>query len=436
MLNEQEAKKIIEKVLSFSKADETSIFITGGRTGNIRYARNTVSTSGEKDNLILVITCSFGKRSGSASTNEFNDASIKKAVRLAEETARLAPENPEYIPILGPQQYAKSNTYSEHTAKLAASSRTDIALDSIKTCIDKKAVAAGYLEDNSLATAFGNSKGLFGYNRDTIIDFTITARTQDDKGSGFAWQTFNDASLLNSKAATEMAIQKAVASANTIEMPPGKYTVILEPAALWELLNSFMGALDARNAEEGRSFFSKKGGGTKLGEQLFSEKLSIYSDPSYPGLPGTPFANDGRPQEKVVWVEKGVLKNFNYSRYWAEKKGVKALPPNSSVIIAEGTQTLDEMIRGTDKGILVTRMFYVRSVDPQNILLTGLTRDGVFYIENGVIKNAVKNFRWNESPVNVFRNLEAVGKAVRVGNCMIPAVKTRDFNLASISDAV
>ena len=436
MLNEEEVKKIIEKVLSFSKADETSIFITGGRTGNIRYARNTVSTSGEKDNLTLIITSSFGKRTGSASTNEFSNASIEKTVRLAEETAKLAPENPEYISILGPQQYAKANTYSEQTAKLVASSRADIALGSIKTCIEKKAVAAGYLEDNSLLTAFGNSKGLFGYNRETTIDFTITARTQDDKGSGFAWQAFNDASLLNSKAATEIAIQKAVASANTTEMPPGKYTVILEPAALWELLNSFMGALDARGAEEGRSFFSKKGGGTKLGEQLFSEKLSIYSDPSYPGLPGAPFANDGRPQEKVVWVEKGVLKNFNYSRYWAEKKGVKALPANSSVIIEEGAQTLDEMIRSTVKGILVTRMWYVRSVDPQNILLTGLTRDGVFYIENGVIKNAVKNFRWNESPVNVFRNLETVGKAVRVGNCMIPAVKTRDFNFASISDAV
>lgn len=436
MLQEQEVKKIIEKALSFSKADETSIFLTGGRTGNIRYARNSVSTTGEKENLTLTVTCSFGKRSGSASTNEFSDVSIEKTVRLAEETAQLAPENPEYMSVLGPQQYAKSNTYSEQTAKLTASSRADIALGSIKTCIDKKAVAAGYLEDNSLVTAFGNSKGLFGYNRDTNIDFTITARTQDDKGSGFAWQTFNDASLLNSKAATEMAIQKAVASASTIEMPPGKYTVILEPAALVELLNAFMGSLDARNAEEGRSFFSKKGGGTKLGEQLFSEKLTIHSDPSYPGLPGAPFANDGRPQEKVVWVEKGVLKNFNYSRYWAEKKGVKAQPPNSSVIIAEGEQTLEEMIRNTDKAILVTRMFYVRPVDPQSILLTGLTRDGVFYIENGVIKNAVKNFRWNESPVNVFRNLEAIGKAVRVGNSMIPAIKARDFNFASISDAV
>jgi predicted Zn-dependent protease len=436
ILNEQEARKLVEKALSFSKADETSVNVNGGRTGNIRYARNTVSTSGEKDNLVLTVTCSFGKRSGSASTNEINDGSIEKTVRLAEEIARLAPENPEYMPVLGPQTYGITGTFNAGLAAINASSRADIALESIKTCKEKNAVAAGYLEDNNSFTAIGNSKGLFGYNRDTVIDFTITTRTADDKGSGFAWRTYNDLVSLKAREATSIAIQKAKASAETKEMPPGKYTVILEPAAMNELLGSFMGALDARNAEEGRSFFSKKGGGTKLGEQLFSEKLTIHSDPFDDDIPGAPFANDGRPQERVVWVEKGVLKNFYYSRYWADKKGVKAIPPNQSVIINDGDQTLEQLIKGTEKGILITHMFYVRSVDAQNILSTGLTRDGLFYIENGVIKNAIKNFRWNESPVNVFRNLEALGKGVRVGNSIIPAIKARDFNFASLSDAV
>ena len=436
MLNEQEAKKLIDKVLAFSKADEINVAVSGGRVGNIRYARNTVSTSGEADNLSLVVTSFFGKRSGTATINEFDDASLEKTVQRAEEIARLAPENPEYLPALGPQQYGKSLTFSENTTRINPLFRANAALASIQPCINKKLTAAGYLEDTTGFIAIGNSKGLFGYNKETSGDFTITVRTADERGSGYGVQSFTDASKLDTKGVTQIAIDKAVSSRDAKEMQPGKYTVILEATASGELLSLMINALDARSADEGRSFFGKKGGGNKIGEKLFNEKVQIISDPSNLDNPASPFAPDGRPRQRVTWIENGVLKNLPYSRYWAQQKGVDALPPPSGIIVQGSEQTLTDLIKGTEKGILVTRFWYIRPVDPQTLVFTGLTRDGTFYIENGAIKYAIKNFRFNESPAAMLNNVEALGKPVRIGGNMIPPMKIRDFNFTSLSDAV
>ncbi|HEV7330418.1 MAG TPA: DNA gyrase modulator [Flavisolibacter sp.] len=165
MLNEQEAKTLIDKILSYSKADEISVTLNGGRTGNIRYARNTVSTNGETDNLSFSITSVFGKKSGTATGNEFDDASLEKAVRRSEEVAKLAPDNPEYLPALGPQQYGRGLNFAESTAKIDPLFRVDAALASINACIASNTTAAGYLEDNAGFVAMGNSKGLYAYNQ-------------------------------------------------------------------------------------------------------------------------------------------------------------------------------------------------------------------------------------------------------------------------------
>ncbi|MFN8355999.1 MAG: TldD/PmbA family protein [Spirosomataceae bacterium] len=437
ILSKEEAKKIIDKVLLFSKADEMSVGLTGNRTGNIRYARNTVSTSGESYNLSLSVTAVFGKRSGTATINEFDDQSLEKTVRRAEEIARLAPENPEYVPMLGPQQYNENtNSYSENTAKIDPTYRAKAAFDSIDPCTKKKLVSAGYLEDTTGFAAIGNSKGLFAYNKATSVEFSITVRTEDGSGSGYALKDFNDTSKLNTRSATEVAIQKAMASSNAKALEPGKYTVILEPAASVELFQNMMRSMDARNADEGRSFLSKKGGGIRLGEKLFDERITILSDPSNPEIPSSGFSGDGRVQEKVVWVENGIVKNLTYSRYWAEKKGVKAVPPPQGFIIMGGTQSLADLIKSTEKGILVTRMWYIRAVDPQTLLYTGLTRDGTFYIENGQIKFPVKNFRFNESPIIMLNNVEALGVPTRINGNLIPPMKIRDFTFSSLSDAV
>ncbi|MCP1381989.1 TldD/PmbA family protein [Runella salmonicolor] len=436
ILTKEEAKKIIDKVLAFSKADEMSVNLTGSRTGNIRYARNTVSTSGESYDLSLSVTAVYGKRSGTSTINEFDDKSLEKTVRRAEEIARLAPENPEYVPMLGPQTYLESNTFLQSTADINPEYRAKVAFDSIDPCRKKNLTAAGYLEDTTDFFAMGNSKGLFGYNRSTSVEFSVTVRSADGTGSGYVSRDFNDAAKLNAKASTEIAMQKAMASVSAKALEPGKYTVILEPTAALDLIQNMMRSIDARNADEGRSFLSKKGGGTRLGEKLFDERVTIYSDPTNIDIPKAGFSLDGRPQEKVTWVDKGVVKNMAYSRFWAQKQGVKAVPPPQGFIMIGGTQSLADLIKGTQKGILVTRLWYIRAVDPQTLLYTGLTRDGTFYIENGQIKYPVKNFRFNESPIIMLNNLEAMGVPARVNGSMIPPLKIRDFTFTSLSDAV
>lgn len=436
ILSKEEAKQIIDKVLAFSKADEMSVSLGGRRTGNIRYARNTVSTSGESENMSLAVTAVFGKKSGTSTINEFDDASLEKTVRRAEEIARLAPENSEYMPMLGPQSYLETNSFAKSTADIDPTLRATAAINSINPCKENKLVAAGYMEDSAGFSAMGNSKGLFAYNKATSVDFTITVRTEDGLGSGYGIQDFNDVKLLNTKSVTEVAMQKAKASTSAQALEPGKYTVILEPAAAVDLLQNMMRNLDARSADEGRSFLSKKGGDTKLGEKLFDERVHIYSDPQNAEIPGSPFSGDGRPQEKIDWIKDGVVKNMTYSRFWADKKGVKATPSPDAFIMVGGSKSLADLIKGTDKGILVTRLWYIRSVDPQTLLYTGLTRDGTFYIEKGKIKFPVKNFRFNESPVIMLNNLEEMGKPVRVGGNLIPPLKIRDFTFSSLSDAV
>jgi len=436
ILSREEAKKIIDKTLALSKSDEMSVTLSGGKTGNIRYARSTVNTSGESEELTLSVTSVYGKRSGSTTINELDDDSLEKAVRRAEEIAELAPENPEYMPMLGPQQYAESRTFSESTHSIDPEFRAKAAADSINPTSEKNLSSAGYLEDFSGFTAMGNSKGMFGYNQTTSVDFSVTVRTEDGTGSGYAIRDFNDVSLLDTGKVTEIAMQKAQASRNAQALEPGKYTVILEPTAASDLLRLISRSMDARSADEGRSFLSKRGGGTRVGERLFDERVNIYSDPTHPEIPATPWTNEGLAAEKTQWVDKGVVKNMYYSRYWAERQGVKPIAPPSGIIIEGGDKTLADLIRSTERGILVTRFWYIRAVDPQTLLYTGLTRDGTFYIENGEIKFPVKNFRFNESPIIMLNNIEELGQQQRVAGSMIPAMKIRDFTFTSLSDAV
>lgn len=436
LLNEQEAKKLIDKVLAFSKADEATVSITGGRTGNIRYARNTVTTNGETDNLSISVTSIFGNRSGTATGNELDDVSLGKLARRSEEVARFAPENPESMPLPGPQQYGTSATWSDNTAHIDPAFRVEAVWASLQECVAKNITAAGFLRDASSFTALGNNRGLFAYNRSTSGEFTITARTEDERGSGYSMQSFTDAAKLDTKGATNVAINKALASRDAKELKPGKYTVILEPQAANDLLQLMINAMDARTADEGRSFFGKRGEGNRIGSKLFHEQVHILSDPFHPESPGAPFTQEGIPHRKVSWIENGVLRNLPYSRYWAQQKGVEPLPSPTGFIMLGTDQTLDDLIRGTGKGILVTRFWYIRPVDPQTLVYTGLTRDGTFYIENGKVQYAIKNFRFNESPAAMLTNLEALGKPLRVENNLVPPLKIRDFNFTSLSDAV
>jgi len=442
LLNKDESQALLKKVLGYSKADECEASLTGSEGGNIRYARNSVSTAGDISQLTLAVTSYFGKKSGTATINEFDDASLEKVVRRAEELAKLAPENPEYMPLLGPQTFKDSKTFLQSTAAVTPDDRADAVLKSIGVSKDAKLEAAGFIENETAFSAIHNSKGLFAYEMETDVTFSVTTRNAEGTGSGYAARGFNDVKKLDTLSATKIAAQKANSSATAKAIEPGKYTVILEPVAATYFLENLFRGFDARSADEGRSFMSKAGGGNRLGEKLMDDKVTIYSDPFNTELPSSTWSNDGQSLDKINWVEKGVVKNLSYSRFWAQKMNVQPVPFGSNVIMEGGNQSVEEMIRTTERGVLVSRLWYIRMVDPQTLLLTGLTRDGTFYIENGQIKHPVKNFRFNESPVIALNNIEALGKPERsisvesYRSYLIPPMKIRDFTFSSLSDAV
>lgn len=442
MYTETEARAILDKVIKLSTADECSAQLEGSIDGNIRYARNAVSTSGIVNDAQLSVQVAFGKRVGVATINEFDDASLKKVVARAEELAKLAPENPEFVPAIGKQEYKVTPTFSDKTAAITPEFRAGVAAASITPCKANKLVAAGFFSDSQRFSAIANKKGNFGYQTSTNADFTCTVRTEDGTGSGWVARNTANVGTFSADDDIKTAIQKAKGSANAKALEPGKYTVILEPAASAGLISFMMFGFDARQADEGRSFLSKKGGGNKMGDQVFDERVSIHSDPSDPESAVLPWDDEGLAREKTAIITKGKVDFLNYSRYWAKEKGKTAVGRPGNLIMAGGDKSTMDLVKDTKKGILVTRTWYIRMVDPQTVLLTGLTRDGTFYIENGEIKYPIKNFRFNESPVIMLNNIEEIGKPIRVGDdespfvMMIPPMKLRDFTFTSLSDAV
>ena len=436
MFSESEARELLQKVLSYSKSDGCEANLNGGRDGNIRYARNTVTTAGTVDNLTLVVQSNFGKKMGTATINEFDEGSLEKVVRRSEELAQLAPENPEFMPVLGPQEYSESEGYFDSTAKISPEYRAQAAADSIGPSESKNLTAAGFLEDSAGFQAMANSAGLVAYYPETTCNFSVTVRTPDGTGSGWAERDVNDVSKLSTAEASGVAIQKSEASQEPKAIEPGKYTVVLEPSAVSGLLRNMMFNFNARTADEGRSFLAKAGGGTKLGEKIVDERVNIYSDPTDSDVPVAPWAQDGQTRQRIHWIKSGVVENMFRTRFWAQETEKPAIPFPANGIMEGSDTSLEELIKNTKRGVLVTRLWYIRTVDPQTLLYTGLTRDGTFFIENGKIAYPIKNMRFNESPVIMLNNLEALGRPTRVSGNMLPSLKIRDFTFTSLSDAV
>ncbi|NHZ62477.1 TldD/PmbA family protein [Massilia genomosp. 1] len=443
ILTQEESKRIVERVMALTKADECTVRVSGGRTGNIRYARNNVSTAGLVDNADLVVQVAFGKRQGTAAINEFDDKSLEKVVRRAEDLARLAPENPEFMPAVGKQAFKASETFSRASAAIDPEFRAQTAAYSIEASRKNKLVCAGFFTDSHLFQTVANSNGVFGHQEETSVDFTCTVRTEDGRGSGWVKRSATDVARFDAREASDVAIEKALRSVDAKALEPGRYTVILEPAATSDLIGFMLGGFDARQADEGRSFLAKKGGGTRLGDKLFDAQVNIWSDPWDKDVPVLPWdANTMLARERMNLIKDGKVSALDYSLFWAKKKGVRAIGAPGNMIMGGTDKSTAELIASTKRGVLVTRTWYIREVDPQSVLLTGLTRDGTFYIENGKIKHPVKNFRFNESPVTMLNNIEAIGKPQVIAgdevpySMLIPPMKVRDFNFTSLSDAV
>jgi predicted Zn-dependent protease len=391
----------------------------------------------------LSVTVAFGKKQGTAASNETDDAALERLVRRAEDVARLAPDNPEFMPTVGRQAFKASPTFSASTAAIDPEFRARAAAYSIEACRKKNLAAAGFFADSAGYNTVANSNGVFGHQVSTSLDFTVTVRTEDGRGSGWVKRSANDASRFDAREASEVAIEKALRSVEAKAIEPGRYTVILEPAATSELVGRLLGGFNARQADEGRSFLSKKGGGNRLGEKLFDEQVNVWADPWDQDVGVLPW--DGRnmlARERTDVIKAGRVNALEYSPFWAKKQGTRAVGGPGNMIMSGSEKSLAELIANTKKGILVTRTWYIRLVDPQSVLLTGLTRDGTFYIENGKVAYPVKNFRFNESPVTMLNNIEEIGKPQIIAGdevpyqMLIPPMKVRDFNFTSLSDAV
>jgi predicted Zn-dependent protease len=462
ILGRDEAQALARRILAFATADSTRVTIRSGARANSRFAVNQMSTAGDNTDTVVTVLSAFGRRSATATTNKLDDAALRQVVANSEALARLSPEDPEAMPELEPQSYRDGIGWSEATAQLDPEARAAAIGRIIEPARAAGLVSTGYIESRGTALAIANSRGLFAYGRNTEAVLTTTVRTSDGQGSGWGGAAHWDWNRLDPEALGATAIRKAQASRNAVAVEPGRYTVVLEPTAVGNLVQLLMGAMNARNADEGRSFFTKQGGGNKIGLKVMDDRVTLVSDPLDPDIGTNPFAGDGLPLGRTVWIENGVVRNLAYDRFWARKQG---RVPNTGgggggfggggggggfgggagLRMSGGEGSLEDLVAGTERGILVTRFWYIRPVDPRTVLYTGLTRDGTFLIENGRITKAVKNFRFNESPIFMLNNLEAMSRAIRVsasesGNTgqaiVVPAIRTREFSFTSLSDAV
>ena len=450
----QEARALAGQILAFSKADECEVAFEVSEPSHTRFAANEVTTSGVFHDQTISITSRGKGRSGTARLNQIDPDSLRRAVARSEELMAVAPVDPEFVEGLGPQQFPVIEAFHETTAVADAADRRDSVLAALQTARSRKLQASGFFETEAVWSAIANKRGLFGFHRSTEASWSTTMRTDDGTGSGWAGLSSPRIEMIRAGALAAIAASKAETSAAPRNLDPGRYTVILEPQAVADLLSNLGFALSARSADEGRGFFAKPGGGNRMGEKLFADSVTLSSDPTDPRVPGRPWAGGGGgggggfgpgggggatlglPSRQAVWIEKGVLKNLSVDRYWASKTGREPVLYSSSLVMTGGSGTVDDLVAGSERALLVTRFWYIRSVNPQTLQLTGLTRDGVWLVEHGKIAGPVNNFRFNDSPANLLKNVEALSASVSTGNMVVPAIRARDFNFSSKSDAV
>jgi predicted Zn-dependent protease len=403
------------------------------------------------------VTVRVGQKSGNASTRELDDESLKAMVDEAMDAAQKARDNPNLPPLVkGPQNYVPVDAVQQATADFSPGERAAWVKQSVDICEKKGVLGAGYIPKAYQTNCLANSEGLFAYYQYAEAGFILTCRMPSGSGSGWSGITgAKDLAQIDVKQLTEVAADKALKSQKPRAIEPGRYTTILEPRPAARLLSTMMGAFNAGGGFGGGGFnfgglgrpFVGADGKPKIGQKLFSDAFTLKSDIGNPILRQTPILADGQAAQPVTWVEKGVLKNIYYDPVTARREKVTPTPatPNMSLALEGGSQTLDEMIKSTRRGLIVTFFWYIRPVDTVTLLQTGMTRDGLFLIENGEIAGPVQNFRWNMSPLVAFANISAVGKAVPIhtgeaydgpGTALVPPIRVEDFYMTSVSPAV
>lgn len=441
-LSSDEAQHIAEMILAKSSADGCIVKIEGGEDHSLRFARGGATTNLTTSEARVKISSHVGGRIGSATTTSLEPEVLHATRVRSEEIARLLPIDPDYTPPLGPQDYSVANRYHDDAAALTLETLAGLAAHAIEegahAGVDTFGCANGARRFEALAT----SAGLCVYERRTEIDLSVTARNRTDNWSGWAGAHEYAAPRLNARDVARRACMKAARNEEPIDLEPGSWPVILEPEATAELAFWTIAAMDARAADEGRSFYARPGGGTRIGEAVFDPRVTIRLDPADPLAPEGAVGWEGVPHRARAFVDRGVVSTLYRSRAWAQKTNAEPIPFGRNFVMEGGDVPLDEMIRATKRGVLVTRLWYTNMVEPKSLLLTGLTRDGNFLIENGRIVAPARNMRFNQRLGDLFGQIAAMGPTTRTwraagdGAPAAPAIMIDSFSFTSKSSGI
>jgi PmbA protein len=439
VLSDAELRRIAERIFKLSDADETEVEISAVTDALTRFANNTIHQNVAEQELVVSVRAVLDGRTARATTNKTDDDSLRRLVETAKSLARSQPRDPDLLPMPGPQKYPKVGRYFEDTAHATPADRGRVVARVAALAEKNKQTAAGIFSTGVMESAIANTRGLFASHRQTRAEFSITILESDC--SGWAKANSPDLGQIDPMAMARSASEKAAASRKPSEAAPGRWTVILEPSAVLDLVGFLFYDFAGTAMQDQRSCFVKR-----MGKRVAGENITIVDDAYHPLQSGAPFDGEGVPRQKVLLMDKGVPKNLVYARATAKK--MKARPtghgfslPNDmgeapmNLVFSGGKSSVDEMVRSTERGILVTRLWYIREVDPYEKVLTGMTRDGTFLVENGKIASGIRNFRFNQGILEMLSNVELLGPAVRAAGeesfeMVVPAMKVRDFHFS------
>jgi PmbA protein len=435
-----ELKKIIDAVLRLGKsagAYETEVHFDETIEALTRFANNAIHQNVSEHGITVSVRTVVDGRTARATTNRLDEDSLRKAVESSLQLAHSQPKNRKLLPMSGKQRYRIVNRFSRQTAELSAETRARAVKQASDLAIRNGQVAAGIFSSGQSQLAIGNSRGLFATHRQTHAEFSITM--QNDPAASWAKANSGDVQKIDPQALAKRASEKASMAKDAKELASGKYTVILEPAAVLDLVGFLFYDFAATALEDQRSCLNKR-----MGKQLFGKNISIVDDVYHRFQLGAPFDGEGMPRQRVCLVERGVPRNLVYSRASAKKAGKKPTGhgfglPNEygeapvNLVFGGGSSSVEKMVAGTERGLLVTRVWYIREVDPYEKVMTGMTRDGLFLVERGKVTTAVRNFRFNQSLIEILQNVQEMGPSVRTTaeeafEMVVPAMKVSGFH--------
>jgi PmbA protein len=437
-----ELQRIAERILEYSEAEETEVEISSTTDALTRFANNTIHQNVAEHTLQISVRAVVDGRTARAASNKTDDDSLRRVAAVAARLAKNQPEDPGLLPMLGPQKYQKSPRFFTATADATPQDRARAVTRVCKMAEKNKQTAAGIFSTGDVQSVLANSKGLFARNQETDAEFSVTIL--EPSSSGWAKANSPDVREIHPDMLAAGASRKSAESRSPRDLPPGHYTTILEPSAVLDLVGFLFYDFAGTAVLDKRSCFNDR-----MGKKMFGDNITIWDDVYHPLQAGAPYDGEGFPRQKVLLVDRGVPKNLVYARSTAKKMKKKptghgfALPNEygeapMNLVFTGGDKSVDDMIRSTERGILVTRMWYIREVDPYAKILTGMTRDGTFLVENGRVAGGIRNFRFNQNILEMLSNVEMLGPAVRAAGeesfeMVVPAMKVRDFHFSEVT---